>query len=68
MATRLRRNGSIQRKPGGDHEMVELLSLVLHHVMPEACLQHDEQEVLCAGEMALEAGVPPKSPGPRPIC
>ena len=25
------------RKPGGDREMVEILSLVLHNVMPEAC-------------------------------
>ena len=37
------------RKPGGDREMVDILSLVLHH---------DEQDVLCAVEMALEAGVP----------
>lgn len=37
------------RKPGGDREMVEILSLVLHH---------DEQAVLCAVVMALEAGVP----------
>ena len=49
------------RKPGGDREMVEILSLVLHHVMPEACFQHDEQAVLCAVEMALEAGVPTKT-------
>lgn len=40
------------RKPGGDREMVEVLSLVLHH---------DEQAVLCAVEMALEAGVPTKT-------
>lgn len=26
--------------------------------MPEACFQHDEEAVLCAVEMALEAGVP----------
>ncbi len=32
--------------------MVEILSLVLHH---------DEQAVLCAVEMALEAGVPTKT-------
>ncbi|SNR40596.1 hypothetical protein SAMN06265370_10477 [Puniceibacterium sediminis] len=32
--------------------MVEILSLVLHH---------DEQDVLCAVEMALEAGVPTKT-------
>ena len=39
------------RKPGGDREMVEILSLVL---------QHDEQVVLTAVEMALQAGVPTK--------
>ena len=32
--------------------MVDILSLVLHH---------DEQSVLCAVEMALEAGVPTKT-------
>lgn len=32
--------------------MVNILSLVLHH---------DEQAVLCAVEMALEASVPPKT-------
>ena len=36
------------KHPGGDREMVEILSLVLHH---------DEQAVLCAVELALEAGV-----------
>ncbi|SEN34998.1 hypothetical protein SAMN05216227_10121, partial [Pseudorhodobacter antarcticus] len=40
------------RQPGGDREMVDILSLVLHH---------DEQAVLCAVEMALEAGVPTKT-------
>ena len=40
------------RKTGGDREMVDILSLVL---------QHDEQAVLCAVEMALEAGVPTKT-------
>jgi hypothetical protein len=40
------------RKPGGDREMVDILSLVLHH---------DEQAVLCAVELALEAGVPTKT-------
>lgn len=40
------------RKPGGDREMVDILSLVLHH---------DEQAVLCAVEMALEASVPTKT-------
>lgn len=39
-------------KPGGDREMVEILSLVLHH---------DEQVVLCAVDMALQAGVPTKT-------
>src|SRR3546814_2662975 len=40
------------RHPGGDREMVDILSLVLHH---------DEQAVLCAVELALEAGVPTKT-------
>ncbi len=40
------------RRPGGDREMVEILALVL---------QHDEQAVLCAVEMALDAGVPTKT-------
>jgi hypothetical protein len=40
------------RQPGGDREMVDILSLVLHH---------DEQDVLCAVELALEAGVPTKT-------
>ena len=40
------------RKPGGDREMVDILALVLHH---------DEQAVLTAVEMALEAGVPTKT-------
>ncbi len=39
------------RKPGGDREMVDILALVL---------QHDEQAVLSAVELALEAGVPTK--------
>ena len=39
-------------KPEGDREMVDILSLVL---------QHDEQMVLRAVEMALEAGVPTKT-------
>lgn len=37
---------------GGDREMVDILALVL---------QHDEQAVLCAVELALEAGVPTKT-------
>ena len=42
----------ILRRPGGDREMVDILALVLHH---------DEQAVLIAVEMALEAGVPTKT-------
>lgn len=44
--------GYLLKRPGGDREMVEILSLVLHH---------DEQAVLCAVELALEAGVPTKT-------
>jgi transposase len=40
------------KRPGGDKEMVEILALVL---------QHDEQAVLCAVELALEAGAPAKT-------
>ena len=40
------------RIEGGDREMVDILSLVLHH---------DEAAVLCAVELALEAGVPTKT-------
>src|SRR5271156_5664575 len=40
------------KHPGGDREMVEILALVL---------QHDEEAVLCAVEMALDAGVPTKT-------
>ncbi len=42
----------ILRQLGGDREMVDILSLVLHH---------DEQAVLCAVELALEAGVSTKT-------
>lgn len=42
----------ILRTPGGDREMAEILALVL---------QHDEQAVLAAVEMALETGVPTKT-------
>jgi len=35
------------KHPGGDREMVEILALVLHH---------DEETVLCAVELALDAG------------
>ena len=38
-------------RPGGDREMVEILALVLHH---------DEQAVLTAVELALEAGAASK--------
>jgi hypothetical protein len=40
------------RKPGGDREMVDILALVL---------QHDEQAVLTAVELALAEGVPTKT-------
>jgi transposase len=40
------------RRAGGDREMVDILALVL---------QHDEQAVLCAVELALEAGVATKT-------
>lgn len=40
------------KTPGGDREMVEILALVF---------QHDEQAVLTAVEMALEAGAPTKT-------
>jgi Mu transposase, C-terminal domain len=40
------------KAPGGDREMVEILALIL---------QHDEQAVLTAVELALEAGVPTKT-------
>jgi hypothetical protein len=40
------------RHLGGDREMVEILALVLHH---------DEQAVLTAVELALQAGVPTKT-------
>ena len=44
--------GHLLKRVGGDREMVEILSLVL---------QHDEQAVLCAVELALEGGVPTKT-------
>lgn len=40
------------KRPGGDREMVEILSLVL---------QHDEQVAVTAVELALQAGVPTKT-------
>jgi transposase len=42
---------ALLKQPGGDREMVEVLALVLHH---------DDQAVLTAVELALEAGVPTK--------
>ncbi len=47
-----RLQGQLLKRAGGDREMVEILALVL---------QHDEQAVLCAVELALEAGVPTKT-------
>ena len=44
--------GHLLKRVGGDREMVEILSLVL---------QHDEQAVLCAVELALKGGVPTKT-------
>jgi transposase len=43
---------ALLKQPGGEREMVEILALVLHH---------DEQAVLTAVELALEAGVPTKT-------
>ena len=47
-----RLQGHLLKRAGGDREMVEILALVL---------QHDEQAVLCAVELALDAGVPTKT-------
>jgi hypothetical protein len=47
-----RLQGDLLKRPGGDREMVEILALVL---------QHDEEAVLCAVELALEAGLPTKT-------
>jgi transposase len=44
--------GHLLKRAGGDREMAEILALVL---------QHDEQAVLCAVELALDAGVPTKT-------
>jgi len=44
--------GYLLKRSGGDREMVEILALVL---------QHEEQAVLCAVELALDAGVPTKT-------
>ena len=43
---------NLLKKPGGDREMVDILALVL---------QHDEQAVLSAVDMALKSGVPTKT-------
>jgi hypothetical protein len=43
-----RLQAALLKRLGGDREIVESLSLVLHH---------DEQAVLCAVELALESGV-----------
>ena len=42
----------LTKRPGGDREMVDVLGLVLHH---------NEDAVLMAVELALEAGVPTKT-------
>jgi transposase len=47
-----RLQGHLLRRVGGDREMVEILALIL---------LHDEQAVLCAVELALDAGVPTKT-------
>jgi len=47
-----RLQGHLLKRAGGDREMVEILALVL---------LHDEQAVLCAVELALDAGVPTKT-------
>lgn len=48
----LRLQRHLLRIPGGDREMVEILALILHH---------DEETVLTAVAMALDAGVPTKT-------
>ncbi|RYF12385.1 MAG: IS21 family transposase, partial [Oxalobacteraceae bacterium] len=47
-----RLQATLLKQPGGDREMVEILALVLHH---------DEQAVLSAVELSLEAGVASKT-------
>ena len=47
-----RLQGSLLGHPHGDHEVVEILAVVLHH---------DEQAVLTAVELTLEPGVPTKT-------
>ena len=51
-----RLQGDLLKRPGGDREMVEILALVL---------QHDEEAVLCAVELALEAGAADQDPHPE---
>tara|TARA_R110002072_G_scaffold85696_1_gene193911 strand:- start:375 stop:659 length:285 start_codon:yes stop_codon:yes gene_type:complete len=41
--------------------MVDILALVLHHIMPKACFQHDEQAVLVVVEMAIAEGIATKT-------
>jgi len=47
-----RLQGHLIKRAGGDREMAEILALVL---------QHDEQAVLCAVELALDEAVPTKT-------
>jgi hypothetical protein len=47
-----RLQGHLLKRAGGDREMAEILALVL---------QHDEQAVLCAVELALDEAVPTKT-------
>lgn len=47
-----RLQAQLLQRPGGDREMVDILALVL---------QHNEQAVLCAVELALEDGVATKT-------
>jgi transposase len=47
-----RLQAQLLRRPGGDREMVDVLALVL---------QHDEEAVLCAVELALEGGIATKT-------
>jgi hypothetical protein len=48
---------TLLKRPGSEREMIEILALVL---------QHDEQAVLCAIELAREPGVP--APGAQGQC
>lgn len=47
-----RLQAALMKQPGGDRKMVEIMALVLHH---------DEQAVLTAVELALEAGLASKT-------